>query len=53
MEENKLIAIKIGLEETDKILKYLASKPYQEVAELINLIQKSEPVYSEEIKQTI
>jgi len=43
--EKKLIALTVTVEVANKLLQYLSTKPYAEVVELINLVQKSEPVY--------
>ena len=48
MEEKKLQAIKLTIESAEKVLQYLSNQPFKEVAELINMIQKSELVYQPE-----
>ena len=48
MNEQKLQAIKLTVESAEKVLQYLSAQPYKDVAELINIIQKSEPVYQPE-----
>jgi len=48
MNEKKLEAIKLTVEVANKVLQYLSTKPYGEVAELIAEIQKSEPIYHQE-----
>lgn len=47
MEERLIIAIQLTVKEADTLLQYLATKPYVEVAKLIDMIQKSEKIYSE------
>lgn len=47
MEEKTITAIKLTVNEADELLKYLANKPYVEVARLIDMIQKSEKIFSE------
>lgn len=46
--EQQLIAIKLTVKEADTLLQYLAAKPYAEVAQLIDMIQKSEKIFSEQ-----
>lgn len=45
MEEKKLQAIKLTIESAEKVLQYLAAQPYKDVAGLIDMIQKSEPIF--------
>lgn len=45
--EPKLISVKLTVEEADKVLKYLAAKPYIEVAALIDMLQKAEKIFQE------
>ena len=49
--EKKLLSISLTVEVANNILQYLATRPYQEVVELINLIQKSEPTFESDIKE--
>lgn len=49
--EKKLLSITLTIDVANKVLSYLSSKSYQEVAELIALIQKSEPTFEEEVKE--
>jgi len=50
MEEKKLQAIKLTIESAEKVLQYLAAQPYNQVVQLIEMIKKSEPIYSEQKK---
>ena len=47
MEDKKLIAVKLTVETVEKVLLYLSNQPYNQVMQLIDIIQKSEPVYQE------
>ena len=47
MEDKKLIAVKMTVETVEKVLQYLSNQPYNQVVQLIDIIQKSEPVYQE------
>ncbi len=49
MEEKQLEAIKLTIKDAEMILQYLSSQPYREVTQLVDIIQKSERVYKEEI----
>ena len=49
--EKKLLSITVTVEVANKMLAYLSTKPYAEVAELISLIQKSEPTFEPEVKE--
>ena len=40
--EQKIIAVSVTVETINKVFGYLATKPYAEVAEIINLLQQSE-----------
>lgn len=44
-EEKKLIAITIKVEAANELLKYLSGQPYNQVAAIIDSVQKSQPVY--------
>ena len=46
-EEKQLIAVKLTVDVANKVLQYIGTKPYNEVKELIDMIQKSEPVFAE------
>lgn len=46
--EKKLMAIKLTVETADTVLKYLAVQPYQEVAQILDMIQKSERIFAEQ-----
>ena len=50
-EEKKLEAIKLTVDTANKVLQYLSTKPYGEVAEIIAAVQKSEPIYQEPTKE--
>lgn len=49
MEEKQLEAIKLTIKDAETILHYLLNQPYREVAQLVDIIQKSERVYKENI----
>jgi len=49
-EEKKLQAIKLTIESAEKVLQYLSNQPFKDVAGLIEMIQKSEPIYQEPTK---
>jgi len=52
MEDKKLIAVKLTVETVEKVLQYLSNQPYNQVVQLIDMVQKSEPVYQDQLDLT-
>lgn len=43
-----LTAIQLTVKDAETLLQYLAAKPYAEVAQLIDMIQKTEKIFTEQ-----
>lgn len=46
----KLVALTLPLEDANTLLRYIGTKPYYEVKELVELLQHLQPVYEKPIE---
>lgn len=47
--EQKIVGVKISIEVINSLFSYLQQQPYNQVAELISKLQKSEPIMEEPV----